>query len=132
MTKATHGSYLEELWNSVENNPMLRRESLPGWRSALEEIAISLTGLMTPGLISGNLTGLAIPLMLANYAYSHFVAATVWPSLANCQAATLRCACVSKASSTLIPLQDRPTLTRHGYISTTLHLTPHNSRLSSR
>jgi len=79
MTKATHDrhmSSLQELLDSAENNRMMCRESLPGWRSAFEEIVISHNGLMTPGLISGNLTGLAIPFMLANYAYSYFVAAT--------------------------------------------------------
>jgi len=69
MTKATHDrhmSSLQELLDSAENNRMMCRESLPGWRSAFEEIVISHNGLMTPGLISGNLTGLAIPFMLAN------------------------------------------------------------------
>src|SRR5450830_91107 len=78
MTKATHDrhmSSLQELLDSAENNRMMCRESLPGWRSAFEEIVVAHNGLMTPGLISGLTGKLGIAFMLTNYAFSYFVAA---------------------------------------------------------
>jgi hypothetical protein len=66
---------LRQLLDSGENNRKMCETLLQGWHSAFEEVVVAHNGLMTPGLIGAGLVRLGIPLMLANYAYSYFVAA---------------------------------------------------------
>ena len=66
---------ITQILDRAEGNRHVSRQSLSDWCSLFQEVVVSHDGIMTPGVVQGNLQNLTIPMLLVNCAFSYFIAA---------------------------------------------------------